>query len=177
MASTRAAIRYAKAILEIAESKGVAVAVSDDMNSIASTINGNLELSTFIQNPTLKVEVKENALLEVFANTNSVTKMLFHLLFENKRFEILEAIALEYNKLFDIMNGVEVAKVTTAIPMDASLEAKVLAKIATLSDKKITIENIVDASIIGGFILRIGDKQYNASIANRLQVLKRELSN
>jgi F-type H+-transporting ATPase subunit delta len=177
MASTRAAIRYAKAILEIAESKGVAVAVSDDMNSIASTINGNLELSTFIQNPTLKVEVKENALLEVFANTNSVTKMLFHLLFENKRFEILEAIALEYNKLFDIMNGVEVAKVTTAIPMDAALEAKVLAKIATLSDKKITIENIVDASIIGGFILRIGDKQYNASIANRLQVLKRELSN
>jgi F-type H+-transporting ATPase subunit delta len=177
MASTRAAIRYAKAILEIAESKGVAVAVSEDMNSIASTINGNLELSTFIQNPTLKVEVKEKALLEVFANTNSVTKMLFHLLFENKRFEILEAIALEYNNLFDIMNGVEVAKVTTAIPMDAALEAKVLAKIATLSDKKITIENIVDASIIGGFILRIGDKQYNASIANRLQVLKRELSN
>jgi len=177
MASTRAAIRYAKAILEIAESKGVAVAVSEDMNSIASTINGNLELSTFIQNPTLKVEVKEKALLEVFANTNSVTKMLFHLLFENKRFEILEAIALEYNNLFDIMNGVEVAKVTTAIPMDAALEAKVLAKIATLSDKKITIENIVDASIIGGFILRIGDKQYNASIANRLQLLKRELSN
>ncbi|MGO4817130.1 ATP synthase F1 subunit delta [Flavobacterium sp. W22_SRS_FP1] len=177
MAGTRAAIRYAKAILEIAESKGVAVAVSEDMNSIASTINGNLELSTFIQNPTLKVEVKEKALLEVFANTNSVTKMLFHLLFENKRFEILEAIALEYNNLFDIMNGVEVAKVTTAIPMDATLEAKVLAKIATLSDKKITIENSVDASIIGGFILRIGDKQYNASIANRLQVLKRELSN
>src|SRR3970040_2571953 len=177
MASTRAPIRYAKAILEIAESKGVAVAVSEDMNSIASTINGNLELSTFIQNPTLKVEVKENALLEVFANTNSVTKMLFHLLFENKRFEILEAIALKYNNLFDEMNGVEVAKVTTAIPMDAALEAKVLAKIATLSDKKITIENSVDASIIGGFILRIGDKQYNASIANRLQVLKRELSN
>ncbi|MFT5714184.1 MAG: F-type H+-transporting ATPase subunit delta [Flavobacterium sp.] len=177
MASTRAAIRYAKAILEIAESKGLAVAVSEDMNSIASTINGNLELSTFIQNPTLKVEVKENVLLEVFANTNNVTKMLFRLLFENKRFEILETIALEYNNLFDIMNGVEVAKVTTAIPMDAALETKVLAKIATLSDKKITIENIVDSSIIGGFILRIGDKQYNASIANRLQVLKRELSN
>jgi F-type H+-transporting ATPase subunit delta len=177
MASTRAAIRYAKAILEIAESKGVAQAVSEDMNIIASTVNGNLELSTFIQNPTLKVEVKENALLEVFANTNDVTKSLFHLLFENKRFEILQAITTEYSNLFDEMNGVEVAKVTTAIPMDATLEAKVLAKIATLSDKKITIENIVDASIIGGFILRIGDKQYNASIANRLQVLKRELSN
>ncbi|SHM89560.1 ATP synthase F1 subunit delta [Flavobacterium xinjiangense] len=177
MASTRAAIRYATAILDLATSKGVAEVVNNDMKLIASTINGNLELSTFIQNPTLKVEVKEKALLEVFAGIDAVTQGLFHLLFENKRFEILEAIAEEYSKLSDVMNGVEVAKVTTAIPMDAALEAKVLAKIATLSDKKITIENIVDASIIGGFILRIGDKQYNASIANRLQVLKRELSN
>ena len=144
---------------------------------ISSTIKENVELDTFIQNPTIKVEVKENALLEVFANTNGVTKSLFHLLFENKRFEILGAVASEYTKLFAEMNGVEVAKVTTAIPMDADLEAKVKAKIATFSDKKVTIENTVDASIIGGFILRIGDKQYNASVANRLQVLKRELSN
>ena len=177
MASTRAAIRYAKAILEIAESKSVATKVSEDMTLIASTIKSNEELSTFIQNPTVKVEVKESALLEVFANVNAVTKSLFHLLFVNKRFEILYAIATEYNLLFDIMNNVEVAKVTTAIPMDATLEAKVLAKIATFSNKKVTIENIIDPSIIGGFILRIGDQQYNASIANRLQVLKRELSN
>ncbi|MBG6111735.1 F-type H+-transporting ATPase subunit delta [Flavobacterium sp. CG_9.10] len=177
MASTRAAIRYATAILDLANSKGVAEVVNNDMKLIASTINGNLELSTFIQNPTLKVEAKEKALLEVFAGIDVVTQGLFHLLFENKRFEILEGIATEYSKLSDVMNGIEVAKVTTAIPMDDALEAKVKAKIATLSDKKITIENIVDASIIGGFILRIGDKQYNASIANRLQVLKRELSN
>ena len=177
MSSTRAAIRYAKAILEIASSKNAANEVSNDMFLISSTIKENVELDTFIQNPTIKVEVKENALLEVFANTNGVTKSLFHLLFENKRFEILGAVASEYTKLFAEMNGVEVAKVTTAIPMDADLEAKVKAKIATFSDKKVTIENTVDASIIGGFILRIGDKQYNASVANRLQVLKRELSN
>lgn len=177
MASTRAAIRYAKAILDLANSKGVAEAVNNDMKLIANAIETNQELSTFIQNPTTTVEVKEGALLEVFADVNGVTKGLFHLLFENKRFEILNAIALEYNKLFDESNGVEVAKVTTAIPMDAALEAKVLAKVATLSDKKITIENVVDPSIIGGFILRIGDNQYNASVANRLQVLKRELSN
>ncbi|PXY39704.1 ATP synthase F1 subunit delta [Flavobacterium cheongpyeongense] len=177
MASTRAAIRYAKAILDLANSKGVAEVVNNDMKSIASTIENNAELSDFIQNPTTRVEVKESALLEVFADVNGVTKGLFHLLFENKRFEILDAIAAEYSKVFDEGNGIEVAKVTTAIPMDAALEAKVLAKIATLSDKKITIENIVDPSIIGGFILRIGDQQYNASVAKRLQVLKRELSN
>jgi F-type H+-transporting ATPase subunit delta len=177
MASTRAAIRYAKAILEIADSKKSAAEVSADMALIATTIAGNLELHSFIQNPLIKTDTKKDVVLEVFASVNAVTKSLFHLLLENKRFEILEAIASEYNNLFDIMNGVEVAKVTTAIPMDAVLEAKILAKIATFSNKKITIENTVDPSIIGGFILRIGDKQYNASIANRLQVLKRELSN
>jgi F-type H+-transporting ATPase subunit delta len=177
MASTKAAIRYAKAILDLSNSKGISESVNNDMKLIASTINGNLELNTFIQNPTIKVEVKESALLEVFATVDNVTKGLLHLLFENKRFEILEAIAVKYSELFDIMNNVEVAKVTTAIAMDAALEAKVLAKIATLSDKKITIENIVDPAIIGGFILRIGDQQYNASVANRLQILKRELSN
>ena len=177
MAGTRAAIRYSKAILDLANSKGVAEVVSDDMKTIATTINGNLELSTFIQNPTIKVEVKEKALLEVFAGSNAVTKGLFHLLFENKRFEILGAIAVAYGKLSDLANGKELAQVTTAFPMDAALEAQVLAKIATLSDKKITLENIVDPAIIGGFILRIGDKQYNASVYNRLQVLKREFSN
>ena len=177
MASTRAAIRYAKAILDLASSKNVAKEVSNDMFLIASTINENLELNTFIQNPTIKVEVKENALQEIFADVNGVTKGLFHLLFENKRFEILHAVTLEYNKLFDELNGVEVAKVTTAFPLTLELESKVLAKIKEFTSKTITIENIVDESIIGGFILRIGDKQYNASIANRLQVLKRELSN
>ena len=177
MSSTRAAIRYAKAILDIASDKGVAQAVNNDMTLIASTIKSNKELSTFIENPTTKVEVKESALQEIFADTNAVTKSLFRLLFENKRFEILDSVASEYNNLFDESNGVEIAKVTTAIAMDAALEAKILAKIATFSNKKITIENTIDTSIIGGFILRIGDKQYNASVANRLQTLKRELSN
>ena len=177
MSSTRAAIRYAKAILDMANSKSAANEVSQDMTLIATTIKENAELNTFIQNPTIKVEVKESALLEVFASVNNVTKGLFHLLLENKRFEILESIAVDYNKLFDEANGIEVAKVTTAIAITPELEAKVLAKIKEFSNKKVTIENIVDASIIGGFILRIGDKQYNASVANRLKVLKRELSN
>lgn len=177
MANTRAANRYAKAILDLSISKNVATEVDADMKLIASTIGNNFELSTFIQNPTIKVDVKENAILEVFVNTNQVTKGLFHLLYENKRFEILGEIASEYSKLFDVLNGVEEAFVTTAIAMDATLETQVLAKIATFSDKKITIKNNIDPAIIGGFILRIGDKQYNASIANRLQVLKRELAN
>jgi F-type H+-transporting ATPase subunit delta len=177
MSGTRAAIRYARAILDIAHDKGVATEVNNDMATISATINGNAELSTFIANPTTRVEVKNSAIAEIFADVNPTTKGLFQLLHENKRFEILSAIASEYNKLFEVMNGMEKAIVTTAIPMDKDLEAKVMSKILTFSNKKIIIENIVDPAIIGGFILRIGDQQYNASVANRLQVLKRELSN
>ncbi len=177
MSSSRAAIRYAKAILDIANTSNTAGEVSKDMSLIAQTIQDNKELDAFIANPTLKNEVKNSALLEVFAATSKVTKSLFQLLFENKRFELLQTIAVAYNKLYDEANGVEVANVTTAVAITPELEQKVMAKIATFSSKKITINNLVDPSIIGGFILRIGDQQYNASVANRLQVLKRELSN
>jgi len=177
MSGTRAAIRYAKAILDMANSSGVMQEVYNDMVLISLTIKENEELNTFIQSPTVSVAVKESALTEVFATTNGLTKGLFHLLFENKRFEILQDIASQYIIQSDVLNGLQVAVVTTAIPLDADLEVKVTNKIKEFSDKKITIKNIIDPSIIGGFILRIGDKQYNASVANRLQVLKRELSN
>jgi F-type H+-transporting ATPase subunit delta len=177
MSGTRAAIRYAKAFLDLAISAGNEPEVYKDMSLISSTINGNEELSNFIQNPTISVAVKESALTEVFASTTKLTKSLFHLLFENKRFEILGEIVSQYILQSDENNGLQVVTVTTATPLDAVLEAKVSAKIKEFSDKKITIVNTVDPSIIGGFILRIADKEYNASIANKLQVLQRELSN
>ncbi len=174
---SRAAIRYAKAILETAVSNGNANLVNEDMKSIVSTVASSTELRDFLASPIVTSDLKMNALSEVFASVQGETKSLFRLLQENKRFEILFSVAAQFNTLFDEMNGVEIAKVTTAFPMTAELEAQVLAKIATISDKKITIENIIDPSIIGGFILRIGDKQYNASVKNRLLELKREFSN
>ena len=174
---SRAAIRYAKAILEFATDANKAAAVNEDMKSIGTTINSNQELSDFLSNPIIKQEVKNAALKEVFSSVQPETNKLFDLLLENKRFEILSAISSEYSTLFDANNGVQSATVTTAIAMTPELEQQVLAKIATFSSKKITIENTVDPSIIGGFILRIGDMQYNASVANKLKELKREFSN
>lgn len=174
---SRAAIRYAKAILETAVSTGKANQVNDDMKSIITAVNSSADLKDFLASPIITSEVKMNVLSEVFGSVQADTKSLFRLLQENKRFEILEAIATQFNVQFDEMNGVEVAKVTTAFPITADLEAKILAKATSISTKKITIQNTVDPSIIGGFILRIGDKQYNASVSNRLQELKREFSN
>lgn len=177
MAGTRAAIRYARAIIDQANDLNATDMVQEDMKLIASTVASNQELEQFISNPTLNVEAKNNALSEIFASTNAVTKSLFRLLLENKRFELLHDIAVEFSKLYDESKGIQHAEVTTAFTMDQALEEKVMAKIRTFSDKKIIINNIVDPAIIGGFIIRIGDQQFNASIANSLQTLKRELSN
>lgn len=174
---SRAAIRYAKAILDIANTNGKASNVNEDMKTIVTSIAESAELKDFLANPTVKGETKISALTEIFASAQNETKGLFQLLLDNKRFEILPAVASQYKLLFDEMSGVEVAKVTTAFPITPELEAKVLAKIKEFSNKSITVQNIVDESIIGGFIIRIGDKQYNASVASRLQNLKRELLN
>ena len=174
---SRAAIRYAKAILETAVSSGKANQVNEDMKSIIAAVDSSADLNQFLASPIISSDVKMKALSEVFSSVQAETKSLFRLLQENKRFEILVAIATQFNAQFDEMNGVEVAKVTTAFPITAELEAKILAKAATISTKKLTIQNTVDPLIIGGFILRIGDKQYNASVSNRLQELKREFSN
>lgn len=174
---SRAAIRYAKAILETAVANGKANQVNDDMKSIITAVDSNTDLREFLSSPIITSEVKMKALSEVFSKVQEETKSLFKLLLENKRFEILASIAVQYNIQFDDMNGVEVAQVTTAFPITPDLESKILAKAATISSKKLTIQNTVDPSIIGGFILRIADKQYNASVSNRLQELKREFSN
>jgi F-type H+-transporting ATPase subunit delta len=177
MAGTRAAIRYAKAILGIAQENNNAANVNSDMLLIVSSVKDNKELKDFLTSPVIKGASKLAATLEVFATAQNETKRLFQLLQENRRFEILEAIATQYNGLFNELNNMETAVVTTAVPMTQELEKQVLAKVATFSSKTITLENIVDPAIIGGFILRIGDKQYNASVTNRLQQLKREFSN
>ena len=177
MAGTRAAIRYAKAILDIAQENNNAASVNTDMLLIASSVKENKELKDFLTSPVIKGAAKLAATLEVFATSQNETKRLFQLLQENRRFEILEAIATQYNGLFNELNNMETAVVTTAVPMTPEIEKLVLAKVATFSSKTITLENKVDPAIIGGFVLRIGDKQYNASVTNRLQQLKREFSN
>lgn len=172
---SRAAIRYAKAILETAGDN--AASVNTDMAGISAAIQESGELAAFLINPVGTPDVKLAALNEIFSSAQHTTKSLFRLLRENKRFEILGDVAAQYKVLFDEQSESETATVTTATPLDAALEAKVMEKIKTFSNKNVTIENIVDPAIIGGFILRIGDKQYNASIAGRLKDLKRELSN
>ena len=122
-----------------------------------------------------QTQLRKTALNGVFANKiSSLATGAIGLLIDNKRIALLHQVANKYITLYDSIKGIEVAQVITAVPLSEELEESVLNKVKEITGKQATLENTVDESILGGFILRIGDVQYDASIANKLQALKRE---
>lgn len=173
--STRAAIRYAKAVLDQANHANISEVVFGDMQSVAETLEGSKELRNVLQNPIIKGEDKKQALTTIFKNNSEVTKGLIKVLTANKRINLLGGVASSYISLYNESKGIKVAEVTTAVALSDSLEKEVLSKVKQLTGSEhVTIQNIIDESIIGGFVLRVGDIQYNASISNQLANIKRE---
>ena len=176
MAGARAAIRYAKALLSLASDQNTTEVVGNDMKLIANTLATSKDLSEALQSPVIPSSIKKSTLLEVFKNADKSTKNLIDTLVTNNRINILGDIAVKYGELLDKSKGVEVATVTTAVALTDDLKKRVLEKAKTLTGKDVEVENIIDEDILGGFILRIGDLQYNASVANQLNKLKREFT-
>lgn len=174
MAGARAALRYAKAVLSLATETKTDEQINNDMKHIAKTIAESNDLDNMLKSPVISASIKKSVLSEVFKNTNKTTLDLINVLVSNNRIDILNQVAVKYNQLFDESKGIQRATVTTAVALTDELKKKVLAKAKELTGKDVEVKNIVDESIIGGFILRIGDVQYNASIANQLNTLKRE---
>ena len=177
MSESRAAIRYAKAVLELSLEKKQADTIEADMQTVADTIAGNAELQEMLSSPIIKSGTKQEVLTSIFGEVNEITTSLINTLTQNKRISLLREVALKYIALNEKLKGKGVAYVTTAVPLTRDIEEKVLEKISTLNGQQPTLENRIDESIIGGFVLRIGDLQYDASIANKLNKIKREFTN
>jgi len=172
MKGTRAALRYAKATLNLAKEKGLDFDINNDMLLIDKTIDENQDLLSMLKSPIIKSDMKKSALTSIFGKkVNVITIGLINLLIENKRLILLPLVAKEYTVIYDFLKGIEVAQVTSAIPLTKELEAEILIKVKEIVGKEITLKNIVDPSIIGGFILRVGDKQFDSSISNQLNSL------
>lgn len=177
MNDSRAATRYAKAILDLAKENKATDAVESDMRSVMATISDSKELRSMLASPIVKGEIKKKSLTAIFKDGHNITNGLINLLVDNKRINMLNEVALQYCILSEQLKGKDVAFVTTAIPLTAPLEKKVLKQVAQITGNEVTLENIIDESIIGGFVLRVGDLQYDASVANQLGNLKREFTN
>lgn len=176
MSESRAAIRYAKAILDLAVENKATDALESDMRSIASTISESKELREMLASPVIPGDNKKKALNTIFKEGNSITEGLISMLVDNKRIGMLNEVALKYIILNEQLKGQDVALVTTAVPLTPELEKKVLKEIGKHTANKVTLKNKIDESIIGGFVLRIGDLQYDASIVNKLNNLRREFA-
>ena len=173
--AVRPALRYAKAILNLAKEQKVETEVNDNMKLISATIAENSELDAMLKSPVIKAADKRKVLAALFGEkVNNIVKGLFNLLEENKRMIILDVVAKQYTYIYEHYNHFQVAKVTTAVPLTKELETKVLAKVEEITGDKASIENIVNPEILGGFILRVGDIQYDASIANQFTELRRQ---
>ena len=172
---SRAAIRYSKAIFQIAEKSNNLSNLKDDMDSIISAHKSSDDFKNLISNPLINNSDKKEILSIVLSKMNEQTSNLINLLIANKRLSILDDIAHGFNDIYNRENNIERARVITATPISGKIKTQVLKKIQTLSNKSIEIENIIDETIIGGFILRYENREYNASFSQRLSKLKSEL--
>ena len=177
MKGTRAAKRYAKAILDLAKEKNSADAVFTDMLQISETITKSEDLANMLKSPVVNSSVKKASLEEIFKSAGEITQGSFDVLIENGRINILDLVARNYIVRYNTLNKSQEAIVTSAIPLTPALEEKILAKVKELTGTGAKIKNIIDKDIIGGFILRVGDLQYDASVSRNLNRLKRELTN
>ena len=170
MYGSRVANRYAKALLEYALQQNALEAVFADMTLIDKTIKSHKDLERMLISPIVKTTVKKNVLSKIFTMVTPETQRLFELLIHNGRLPILGVVAEKFVVQYNIYKNQKTAVVTTATPLDESTRKEML----LTKNNNVTLENKVDKNIIGGFILRVGDVQYNASVAHKLNRLKQE---
>ena len=177
MKGSRVAIRYAKALIATAQEQQALDQVAEDMESVYTTLENSQELKAVLASPVISAELKGDTLKSIFGKVSPVVKTFLALVAENNRANHLDGVALKYKQLYQELQGKQEAEVTTAVPLTLALEKVVMEKIKTLTDKKVELVSKVDQDIIGGFILRLGDQQFDASVANQLQSLEHKLSN
>lgn len=176
--SKRAAIRYAKAMLQQAGENNTREVVFGDMRSVYNTIKHSRDLQLALQSPVIKEEDKRKVLLEVFKNQDSLTHSLINVLVDNKRASLLTEVSKTYIELYQEQEGVKNVTVITAVPLTEEMDVKVRAKVKELTGSdSIVLKNEVNPEILGGFVLRVGDVQYDASIINNFRKLKEEFKN
>ena len=176
MKSSRAAIRYARALILESSEKDTLDQTHDEMLLLKETFDQNIDLKHMIESRVIKNSIKLSSLRLIFKNLGQISLNLIDVLSENNRIDIIDLVAEKYIVQYKVIKGIQSATLTTAVPVNKKIEGEFLKKIAELTDKKTTLIKKVDESLIGGFVLRIGDLQYNASYKNKLKNIKQEFN-
>ena len=176
MKTNRAAIRYAKALILESIEKDSLESMYSDMQIVLNTFKENENLQSLAESRVVKNSVKLSTLNLIFKNLSKLSISLINVLSENNRIDILETISFKFIELYKDHKGIQSALVTTAVPLNEEMKSHVLEVISKLTNKKTVLTNKIDDNLIGGFILRLGDIEYNASFKNKLKTIKQEFT-
>jgi F-type H+-transporting ATPase subunit delta len=174
--NSKSARRYAKALLSFAIEQKELETVATEMKLIADTCATSSDLVMLLKSPVVKTEKKRTILKKVFAGkVGATTLKFFELVTKKKREDQLPEMANAFQQIFREHQGIVTAEIITAVPLTEEGRKTALAFITNLYDK-VELTEKVDKDLIGGFIIRVGDKQYDESVARKLNNLKREFS-
>ncbi len=177
-AFSKATKRYAGALLALADDKGQVDKVAKDIAALASTIEGSEELSLALSNPLLPRNQVASALDLIVTKTGAgnLVKNFVGLVAKNGRAKELSSMALAFSEELAARRGEVLAEVISARELSISQINALTDALSKEMGSKVQIEPKIDASILGGLIVRVGSKMIDSSLKSKLQKLKLSLS-
>ncbi|MFN0204314.1 MAG: ATP synthase F1 subunit delta [Bacteroidia bacterium] len=176
MIEERIGYRYAKSIFDLSLEKGIANSVKNDMELLRETCQGNRELQTFLGSPIIHKDKKQSVLDAIFKGKfeSDLMPLLLSTTIRKGREKYLYHIATAFAKLYDTEFKIDRGVLTSAEALDSETVAQIKAVIEQKTGRTFILEEKVDESLIGGFVLTIGDKLFDGSIATSLRKLRND---
>lgn len=176
MLASKLAAKYAQAIFELAEEKNTLQKTGEQLAAVTATIAQHQELSNLFYHPRVPIAAKKETIDKVFGSeiADFVKKFLW-LLVDRRREAALPGIVQEYTKFANEARNIAEAEVTTAVPLSQRQQAALARKLSDVTGKQVVLKMQIDTKILGGVIVKIGDKLIDGSVVRQLQVLKTSL--
>ena len=177
MSEITVAIRYAKALIDLAEEQKAVEAVKDDMVLFYKTVRSSPELGAVLANPIVSHSKKKAILADIFAaKVSKVSMAMFNIMIDKGRGEVLYTTSHEFIGLYDIKHNITYAKVVSAAELSDANKKKLLDEVQSAIGGTVKLNTQVDPSLIGGFVLTVGDRQIDTSVAASLRKIKKDFA-
>lgn len=173
MSEQSVAFRYAKSLIGLAQEKNVLDTVYQDMQFFSRVCHENRALVVALQSPVVKHHKKFDILKAIFQERVSpVTFTIFEIITRKNREAVLPAVAEAFSEQYRELKNIQTAHVTTVTPLTEAQRQQFSQQIAEATGKQVALQEKIDPKLIGGYVLRVGDRQVDASIKNRLNDLR-----
>lgn len=176
MSDATVARRYAQALYEEAEATGKAEQIDDDMKSVQESLDASRELDRFFRSPIIARDKKDAVIGKLFdGKVDPLIVRVMRLLVQKGREDILPAVIRQYGALRDEHLGVVEAQVRTAMPMEFDETEALRKALEAKTGQKVRLRIEVVPELLGGVVVRIGDRVYDGSVRHQLESLRDQL--